>query len=68
MPTGIYTIPEISSIGKTERELTQAKVPYEVGKSFFNGMARAQISVEPVGMLKILFPVSYTHLTLPTKA
>ena len=55
VPTGIYTIPEISSIGKTERELTQAKVPYEVGKAFFKGMARAQISVEPVGMLKILF-------------
>ncbi|MBF0675973.1 Si-specific NAD(P)(+) transhydrogenase [Pseudomonas sp.] len=55
VPTGIYSIPEISSIGKTERELTQAKVPYEVGKAFFKGMARAQISYEPVGMLKILF-------------
>lgn len=55
VPTGIYTIPEISSIGQTERELTQAKVPYEVGKAFFKGMARAQISYEPVGMLKILF-------------
>ncbi|MCU1716596.1 Si-specific NAD(P)(+) transhydrogenase [Pseudomonas sp. 5P_3.1_Bac2] len=55
VPTGIYTIPEISSVGKNERELTQAKVPYEVGKAFFKGMARAQISNEPVGMLKILF-------------
>ncbi|HTN30798.1 MAG TPA: Si-specific NAD(P)(+) transhydrogenase [Pseudomonas sp.] len=55
VPTGIYTIPEISSIGKTERELTQAKVPYEVGKAFFKSMARAQISYEPVGMLKLLF-------------
>ncbi|MFT0213250.1 Si-specific NAD(P)(+) transhydrogenase [Pseudomonas sp. F1_0610] len=55
VPTGIYTIPEISSLGKTERELTQAKIPYEVGKAFFKGMARAQISNEPVGMLKILF-------------
>ena len=55
VPTGIYTIPEISSVGKTERELTDAKIPYEVGKAFFKSMARAQISVEPVGMLKILF-------------
>lgn len=55
VPTGIYTIPEISSLGKNESELTQAKVPYEVGKAFFKGMARAQISDEPVGMLKILF-------------
>ncbi|WP_040260705.1 MULTISPECIES: Si-specific NAD(P)(+) transhydrogenase [Pseudomonas] len=55
VPTGIYTIPEISSIGRTEQELTAEKIPYEVGKAFFKGMARAQISGEPVGMLKILF-------------
>lgn len=39
VPTGIYTIPEISSIGKNESELTAAKIPYEVGKAFFKGMA-----------------------------
>jgi len=55
VPTGIYTIPEISSVGKTERELTEAKVPYEVGQSFFKDLARAQITGETVGMLKILF-------------
>lgn len=55
IPTGIYTIPEISSIGKNEHELTKAQIPYEVGKAFFKSMARAQISHEPVGMLKILF-------------
>ncbi|MGO1691698.1 MAG: Si-specific NAD(P)(+) transhydrogenase [Marinobacter sp.] len=55
VPTGIYTIPEISSVGQTERELTAAKVPYEVGQAFFKDLARAQITGEPVGMLKILF-------------
>tara|TARA_R110002167_G_scaffold17777_5_gene67523 strand:- start:6446 stop:7846 length:1401 start_codon:yes stop_codon:yes gene_type:complete len=55
VPTGIYTIPEISSIGKSEMQLTAAKVPYEVGQAFFKDMARAQIYGEPVGMLKILF-------------
>ncbi len=55
VPSGIYTIPEISSIGKTEEELTTAAVPYEVGQAFFKDTARAQISGEPVGMLKILF-------------
>ena len=55
VPSGIYTIPEISSIGKTEEELTSASVPYEVGQAFFKDTARAQISGEPVGMLKILF-------------
>lgn len=55
IPTGIYTSPEISSIGKTEKELTEAKVPYEVGHSMFKSLARAQITGRTVGMLKILF-------------
>ncbi len=55
VPTGIYTIPEISSVGKTEAELTAEKVPYEVGRAFFKHTARAQITGEPVGMLKLLF-------------
>ncbi|MDY6828831.1 MAG: Si-specific NAD(P)(+) transhydrogenase [Pseudomonadota bacterium] len=53
--TGIYTIPEISSIGRTEEDLTKACVPYEVGRAFFKNTARAQIVGEEVGMLKILF-------------
>ena len=55
IPTGIYTSPEISSIGKTERELTEANVPYEVGQSKFRSLARAQIMGRRVGILKILF-------------
>ncbi len=55
IPTGIYTIPEISSVGKTERELTEAKVPYEVGRAQFKHLARAQIADSLVGSLKILF-------------
>ncbi len=57
VPTGIYTLPEISSIGKTERELTAAKVPYEIGRCLFKNTARGQISGEDVGMLKLLFNV-----------
>lgn len=55
IPTGIYTIPEISSVGKTEQELTEAKVPYEVGRASFKHLARAQISGKDIGSLKILF-------------
>lgn len=55
IPTGIYTSPEISSVGKTERELTMEKIPYEVGHSFFRSLARAQITGQTVGVLKILF-------------
>ena len=55
VPSGIYTSPEISCIGKSERELTDAKVPYEVGHAQFRSLARAQITGQTVGMLKILF-------------
>jgi len=55
IPTGIYTIPEISSVGKTEQELTEAKIPYEVGRAQFKHLARAQIANSLVGSLKILF-------------
>ncbi len=55
MPTGIFTSPEISSLGKTERELTTAGVPYEVGHSTFRSLARTQITGNTVGMLKLLF-------------
>ena len=55
IPTGIYTIPEISSVGKTEQELTRDKVPYEVGRAQFKHLARAQIANTLVGSLKILF-------------
>jgi NAD(P) transhydrogenase len=53
--SGIYTIPEISTLGKTEQELTAGQVPYEVGKAFFNNTARGQITGEQVGMLKLIF-------------
>ncbi len=55
IPTGIYTSPEISSIGKTEQQLTAERVPYEVGHSLFKSLARAQITGKTVGMLKLLF-------------
>lgn len=55
MPTGIYTSPEISSVGRTEQELTEAQVPYEVGRAEFKNISRAQITGHTVGMLKLLF-------------
>ena len=55
MEEPISTSPEISSLGKTERELTANGVPYEVGHAQFKSLARAQITGMTVGMLKILF-------------
>ena len=55
LPYGIYTIPEISMIGKTEQELTQKKVPYEVGSARFDELARGNMIGDTSGMLKLLF-------------
>jgi NAD(P) transhydrogenase len=54
-PFGIYTIPQISFIGKTEEQLTDADVPYEVGVAYYREMARGQISGHTNGRLKLLF-------------
>jgi NAD(P) transhydrogenase len=53
-PFGIYTIPEISFVGKTEEALTDASVPYEVGVSRYRELARGQILGDSYGLLKLL--------------
>ncbi|RTE86445.1 MULTISPECIES: Si-specific NAD(P)(+) transhydrogenase [Gammaproteobacteria] len=55
IPTGIYTIPEISSVGATEEQLTADNIPYEVGRAQFKHLARAQIADSHVGCLKLIF-------------
>jgi NAD(P) transhydrogenase len=55
LPYGIYTIPEISMIGKTERQLTEEKIPYEVGVAKYDELARGQILGDQTGKLKLLF-------------
>ena len=54
-PYGIYTIPEISFIGKTEEQLTQEDVPYEVGIAYYREIARGQIMGDTTGRLKLIF-------------
>ncbi|MEO8502822.1 MAG: Si-specific NAD(P)(+) transhydrogenase [Acidobacteriota bacterium] len=54
-PYGIYTIPEISMVGRTEQQLTAEKVPYEVGQAKFEELAKGQMLGAEVGLLKILF-------------
>jgi NAD(P) transhydrogenase len=55
LPYGIYTIPEISMVGRNERQLTAAKIPYEVGIARFAELARGQMIGDRTGMLKLLF-------------
>jgi NAD(P) transhydrogenase len=54
-PYGIYTIPEISFIGRTEEQLTDEDVPYEVGLAYYREIARGQIRGDTTGRLKIVF-------------
>ncbi|MDF2549802.1 MAG: udhA, partial [Chlamydiales bacterium] len=54
-PIGIYTIPEISSCGYTEEELKELGFHYEVGRAYYNEIARSHIAGTNLGMFKILF-------------
>ena len=53
-PIGVYTIPEISFVGRTEDELTDQLIPFEVGISRYRELARGQITGDSHGMLKLL--------------
>lgn len=55
LPYGIYTIPEISMVGRNEDELTRDGVPYEIGVARYREIARGELIGDTVGMLKLLF-------------
>ena len=59
-PYGIYTIPEISTVGRSEEELTDQGIPYEVGKAQYREIARGQIIGDQTGLLKLIFHLD-TH-------
>jgi NAD(P) transhydrogenase len=61
-PIGIYSIPEISFIGRTEEQLTTQNVPFEVGVARYRELARGQIIGDSYGVLKLL--VSLADRTL----
>lgn len=61
-PYGIYTIPEISMVGRTEEELTDAGIPYEVGKAHYREIARGQITGDNTGLLKLIFHLETRQL------
>ena len=62
-PYGIFTIPEISMVGRTEEDLTKAGVPYEIGRATYREIARGQIIGDQIGLLKLLIHVE-THKLL----
>lgn len=54
-PYGIYTIPEISTVGRNEEELTEQGIAYEIGKAQYREIARGQIMGDSTGLLKLIF-------------
>lgn len=62
-PYGIYSIPEISTVGANEEELTEQGIPYEVGKAQYREIARGQIIGDQTGLLKLIFHLD-THKLL----
>ena len=61
-PYGVYSIPEISMVGKTEAQLTEAGIPYEAGIAQYKELARGQLLGDDTGMLKLL--IHQTNLTI----
>jgi NAD(P) transhydrogenase len=55
LPYGIYTIPEISYVGRNEEELTEQDIPYEIGKARYDEIARGKIVGDSMGLLKLVF-------------
>jgi NAD(P) transhydrogenase len=53
-PYGIYAIPEISMVGKTEDQLTEAGIPFEAGVAQYKELARGQLLGDETGLLKLL--------------
>lgn len=53
-PFGVYSVPEISMVGKTEQQLTDEGIPYEAGVAQYKEIARGQLLGDDIGMLKLL--------------
>ena len=54
LPMAVYTIPEISYVGMTEKEVQQKNIPYVIGRAYFKDSARGQIIGDAQGLLKLL--------------
>jgi NAD(P) transhydrogenase len=67
LPYGIYSIPEISMVGRTEEQLTHDGIPYETGVAQYREIARGQLLGDEIGMLKLLIEPD-THAVLGVHA
>jgi NAD(P) transhydrogenase len=67
LPYGIYAIPEIATVGRSEEDLTRADIPYETGVAQYREIARGQLLGDEIGMLKLLIRQD-THAVLGAHA
>ena len=61
-PYGIYSVPEISTVGMSEEEVNERGIPYEVGIARFRETSRGHIMGLDKGMLKMLFSLKTRRL------
>jgi NAD(P) transhydrogenase len=54
-PIGIYGVPEISSVGSTEKALKERGINYEVGRAKYSEIARGPMAGDTSGLVKLLF-------------
>ena len=62
IPYGIYSIPEISSIGLTEEEAGQQGQDVTIGRAYYRNLTKANISKTQHGMLKLVFDTQNLRL------
>jgi len=55
IPFGIYSIPEISAIGMTERDAIKQGIDVTVGRAYYSNLTQANINHESEGLLKLVF-------------
>lgn len=61
-PYGIYSVPEMSTIGMTEEEVEERGIPYECGIARFRETSRGHIMGLDAGMMKMIFSIKTQRL------
>jgi NAD(P) transhydrogenase len=61
-PFGIYSVPEISTVGMTEHDVRERGIPYECGIARFRETSRGHIMGLNAGMMKMIFSLKTQRL------
>lgn len=61
-PYGIYSVPEMSSVGMTEEEVIERKIPYEIGLAPLRETSRGKVMGLQSGLMKAIFSLKTRRL------